>query len=388
MTCYLTKDQIVYAYDVAHSASGAAKLLGVKLDTYRKYAKMRGCYRTNQFGGKGSRSYLPYRENPNINIHYFDDIDSNDKAYILGYLLADGSVSETSIKISISVRDREFLEYVCETLNISIGRIQNFVRKYDYKGTCRKFYGSSLYINSKHMVKTLGTYGLVVNRVKNNFNLFEHIPDNMKFPCLVGYIDGNGSFSKVNKNISISSSSLTCNVISEYLKQFGVKICGIRDYDNFSELYFYGDENFLEEYLTTNTFILNRKRLLAQAMLVRIKNIGLRKIVQCENIGDSIENNSYINCCIDCGAIISNESIRCKSCAVKAVKSDECKRPDRCILVKDLLLRNFSKISKKYGVSDNAVRKWCKYYSLPYKTTDLRMLSDDDILNLSVCTCN
>ena len=382
MAYCLTKDQIIHAYDVAHSASGAAKLLGVKLDTYRKYAKMYDCYKTNQFGGKYSRNYLPYREDTNINIHYFDDINSNDKAYILGYLLADGSVSETSIKISIAVRDREFLEYICETLNIGIGRIRNFVRKYDYKGTCRKFYGSSLYINSKHVVKTLGTYGLVVNRVKNNFNLFEYIPDNMKFSCLVGYIDGNGSFSKVDKSISISSSSLTCNVISEYLKQFGVKICCIRDYDNFSKLCFYGDVDFLEKYLTANTFILSRKRLLAQAMLARIKNIGLRKIDQCENIGDSVENNPYINHCIDCGAIITNESIRCKSCAGKLKKSSMCKRPSRNELLHDLLCRNFLKLSEKYDVSDNAVRKWCKFYGLPYSTKQLKSMSDDELLNL------
>ncbi len=31
----------------------------------------------------------------------------------------------------------------------------------------------------------------------------------------------------------------------------------------------------------------------------------------------------------------------------------------------------FVKIGKKYGVSDNAVRKWCKKYGLPYKYNDL-----------------
>jgi hypothetical protein len=29
-------------------------------------------------------------------------------------------------------------------------------------------------------------------------------------------------------------------------------------------------------------------------------------------------------------------------------------------------------VGKKHNVSDNAVRKWCKYYQLPEKTRDLQ----------------
>lgn len=33
---------------------------------------------------------------------------------------------------------------------------------------------------------------------------------------------------------------------------------------------------------------------------------------------------------------------------------------------------SFVKIGEKYGVSDNAVRKWCKKYGLPFRTKDLK----------------
>jgi hypothetical protein len=34
----------------------------------------------------------------------------------------------------------------------------------------------------------------------------------------------------------------------------------------------------------------------------------------------------------------------------------------------DLLRENsFSALGRKYGVSDNAIRKWCKYYGIEYK---------------------
>lgn len=34
-------------------------------------------------------------------------------------------------------------------------------------------------------------------------------------------------------------------------------------------------------------------------------------------------------------------------------------------------IHNFLAIGRKYGVSDNAIRKWCKGYGLPYRTKDL-----------------
>lgn len=33
---------------------------------------------------------------------------------------------------------------------------------------------------------------------------------------------------------------------------------------------------------------------------------------------------------------------------------------------------NFSKVGQKYGVSDNAVRKWCKAYGLSTKSSDYK----------------
>ena len=42
----------------------------------------------------------------------------------------------------------------------------------------------------------------------------------------------------------------------------------------------------------------------------------------------------------------------------------------------------FIKLSEKYGVSDNAIRKWCKFYNLPYKSTIIKNISDKDWLNI------
>ena len=38
----------------------------------------------------------------------------------------------------------------------------------------------------------------------------------------------------------------------------------------------------------------------------------------------------------------------------------------------------FTTIGKNYGVSDNAVKKWCKAMSLPYLSSEIKKISDED----------
>ena len=45
--------------------------------------------------------------------------------------------------------------------------------------------------------------------------------------------------------------------------------------------------------------------------------------------------------------------------------------PSRSQMESDLKTMNMVKIGEKYGVSDNAVRKWLKKYNLPTKRNDI-----------------
>lgn len=58
------------------------------------------------------------------------------------------------------------------------------------------------------------------------------------------------------------------------------------------------------------------------------------------------------------------------------------KIPEREIL-KNLIRNNsFLSIGLQFGVSDNAVRKWCKKYNLPYKKNEIKNISDSDWLKV------
>ena len=74
--------------------------------------------------------------------------------------------------------------------------------------------------------------------------------------------------------------------------------------------------------------------------------------------------------CIDCGAFITKGSLRCRSCATQAQYTVD--RPDKNTLAQEILESSFCAVGRKYGVSDNAIRKWCISYGMPTKKEELK----------------
>lgn len=77
--------------------------------------------------------------------------------------------------------------------------------------------------------------------------------------------------------------------------------------------------------------------------------------------------------CQECGAeIVSPKATYCISCA--NIKNRKVERPKREELLKYLISikGNFSEASRHYGVSDNAIRKWCKAYNIPSSSKEYK----------------
>lgn len=96
------------------------------------------------------------------------------------------------------------------------------------------------------------------------------------------------------------------------------------------------------------------------------------------------ENGNYIqikkdhSTCIDCGAIILAGSTRCAKCASKhAVPNYKNGSP---LHEKDIIKSlkqyngNFTKASKGFNMTDNALRKWCLKYGLPTHSKEWKNL--------------
>lgn len=76
-----------------------------------------------------------------------------------------------------------------------------------------------------------------------------------------------------------------------------------------------------------------------------------------------------------CGIEISYDAKQCKPCFDKSRQTIE--RPTKEQLLKLIITKPFTTIAKQFGVSDNAIRKWCKAYDLPFKYNDIKLLKSN-----------
>ena len=123
---------------------------------------------------------------------YFDIIDSESKAYLLGFFYADGSITKNyHISLSLTEEDIEiinlFKKEICPEYKIT------FIRSYTNKKTG---YVSkpmaSITFKSKHMCETLFNYGIYNRKTYNDLISLDFIPQDMLIHFIRGYWDGDG----------------------------------------------------------------------------------------------------------------------------------------------------------------------------------------------------
>lgn len=56
--------------------------------------------------------------------------------------------------------------------------------------------------------------------------------------------------------------------------------------------------------------------------------------------------------------------------------------PSREQLKQDIRTMSFSAIGRKYNTSDNQIRRWCIRMNLPSRVSDIKLISDDDWINI------
>lgn len=114
---------------------------------------------------------------------------SNNMAYILGFIYADGNIHGWKLRIRISTDDLTLLENIKEELDYD-GEVK--IEQAKIKGIDKVYEYANLTISSKEMIEDLIKLGVYENKsLTKKFPNF--IPDEYLHDFIRGYFDGNGS---------------------------------------------------------------------------------------------------------------------------------------------------------------------------------------------------
>ena len=163
---------------------------------------------------------------------YFEEIDYDKKAYLLGYLYADGCVRHSSsnrtygFKLKIHEKDIHIIDFIQSELK------SNYPVVKEYGTNC-----FSVSINSKKISEDLINIGCVVNKTlileypvnidKKYWNSFIH-----------GYFDGDGCISycdvkyKKQRMFKLLGTNNFLSIINKYFTELGINCYDIIKYTN------------------------------------------------------------------------------------------------------------------------------------------------------------
>ena len=161
-----------------------------------------------------------------LNDYYFEKIDSEEKAYFIGLLLADGCITKhhgvyRQIQLHLAIKDLEIVE--------KLKSITESTRKlYISPDRTRCMFRES----SDIMVEHLSRFGIVPCKTGNEKPNFDSIPRELIRHTIRGLIDGDGWLSisntytgRVVTSIGICGSYYVCDYVTRLLnEEIGVSI--------------------------------------------------------------------------------------------------------------------------------------------------------------------
>lgn len=152
-------------------------------------------------------------------INKFNLIDTEEKAYWLGFLAADGSVSKKQLTLLLADKDKEHLLKFKNFIGVDykIGKRQTTLNN-------KKFIGWSYSVSSTEFVKSLKKHNLYPNK-SFTIEIPNTIPKLLIHHYIRGLFDGDGSIVNSNNRLlfSITSSKNMCEQVQDVL----IKNCSL-----------------------------------------------------------------------------------------------------------------------------------------------------------------
>lgn len=161
---------------------------------------------------RGKRGHF----NPNTNGDYFKKIDNENKAYLLGYITADGSVTGKVLRLECVERDRELIDFavkeICPTAKVSVS---------EREGRNNTVYS---YLGSVDIVNDLKKYHVIKGKQGANLPMPELDSDLIRH-FVRGYFDGDGTvYRRGNRpSVSFCADEIFANQLSELFGEIGIR---------------------------------------------------------------------------------------------------------------------------------------------------------------------
>ena len=176
---------------------------------------------------KGTRKYI-------CDFDYFQNIDTEEKAYWLGFIAADGNLDKRDnvLTIRLEIKDKEHLEKFKKSIKADYP-----IKTGPYVSHGKVLYQSLIYIRSPKIKNDLISHGIVPN--KSKILKLEKVMNNM--PALLirhfirGYFDGDGGWSKCHNSFRFAFTASNQTNTIEQIQQIIIANCGlnpVKIYDN------------------------------------------------------------------------------------------------------------------------------------------------------------
>lgn len=222
------KLQIKHLLEAGKSPKQISDLLSIKYPTLVGYLRLQGY------------NFLP---NPG-NTHYFDKVDTYAKAYILGFIAADGAIVPASkgptitLTITVKYEDKAVLEFIKSEIGNSHELLE--IRRPSGFDETKMIHHIRLSMSNPQIVHGIMKYGITPRKSLTMENIIENIPVGFRDAFIIGYFDGDGSVhieTKPRKN----SHNIMCNDNSLYINIRGTKpfLEGICDHLNIDKSHIY-----------------------------------------------------------------------------------------------------------------------------------------------------
>ena len=206
---------------------------------------------------------------------FFEKIDSEAKAYWLGFLYADGyihrnykngKIKSMSLELSLKSEDRVHLENFLRDIKSNVPIKDKVIKLND-----KKYFANRVIVSNTKMCRDLVNLGCVPNKsLILTFPSYDIVPKEFMWDFIRGYFDGDGSIYYNNKEHTIKVEMVFVGTqnflkgINDFLLLEGIpSVFKIYQKGNAFEMYIYGYDNIImiyDKFYHTATRYLKRKK--------------------------------------------------------------------------------------------------------------------------------